>query len=162
VVELRHETGRDIAQSNRGVPIEIVTEMLDHVRAAAPLHALDAELALQPLSRARRLACRRLGGAAGTGNPQGKQVLGITRLTGGSQAARVLQQGDLLLAVEGKPVHAFRDVERAVADKPLVKVTVWRGTTEQVLDVDTSRLGGVDVERVVQWQARLCRRRIAR
>jgi pro-apoptotic serine protease NMA111 len=146
------EGAREAAQTNRGVPIDVVAEMLDHVRAASPLHTLDVELGLQPMSAARRLGlssawAQRLEQA----NPERNQVLNIVRLTGGSPAARLLQQGDLLLAVNGKPMTRFRDVERAVAAQTSVSVTVWRGEAEQTLTIPTVALDGRDVDRVVQW-----------
>jgi S1-C subfamily serine protease len=147
-----YESGREIAQSNRGVAIELVIEMLERLRSGGSLHSLDAELALQPLSNARRLGLsdawvKRLE----TANPEGHQVLGISRLTGGSPAAKLLQQGDLLLAVDGTPVTRFREVERAVVGKTQAKVTVWRGEGELSFDVTTSTLSGSDIDRVVQW-----------
>ncbi|MEO7773912.1 MAG: trypsin-like peptidase domain-containing protein [Steroidobacteraceae bacterium] len=147
-----YESGREITQSNRGVPIELVTEMLERLRTDGLLHSLDAELALQPLANARRLGLsdawvKRLE----TANSEGHQVLNIIRLTGGSPAARLLQQGDLLLAVDGKAVTRFREVERAVVGKDQVKVTVWRGDGELSLDVQTSTLSGGDVDRLVMW-----------
>ena len=40
-----YENGREIAQDNRGVPIDVVADMLDRVRTGRPLHSLEAELA---------------------------------------------------------------------------------------------------------------------
>ena len=73
------------------------------------------------------------------------------RLVGGSDAAERLQQGDLLLAIDGVVVTRFREVERAAADKAHVKVTVWRGQSEQTIDVTTTELPGTDVGRLVEW-----------
>jgi S1-C subfamily serine protease len=146
------ESGRETLQGNRGVPIDLVAEMLDHVRSGQPLHTLDADLSLQPLATARRLGLTdawvsRLERA----NPEGHQVLSITRLTGGSQASRLLQQGDLLLAVEGQPVTRFREVERLAARADSLQVTVWRGDGELSLSVPTTSLPGTDVDRIVNW-----------
>jgi S1-C subfamily serine protease len=146
------EGGREAAQANRGVPIDLVAEMLDRVRTGRPLHTLDVELALQPMSAARRLGlsaawAQRLEKA----NPERNQVLSVARITGGSPAASVLQQGDLVLAVGGKPVTRFREVEQAVAEQGSVAVTVWRGEAEQTLTVPTVVLDGRDVDRIVQW-----------
>ncbi|HEV7633545.1 MAG TPA: trypsin-like peptidase domain-containing protein [Steroidobacteraceae bacterium] len=147
-----YESGREITQSNRGVPIDLVAEMLDDVRQGKLMHTLDAELGLQPLSSARRLGLsdawvQRLEAA----NPEGHQVLGITRLTGGSPASKLLQQGDLLLSVAGKPVTRFREVERAVGDLAIVPVTVWRGDNEVTVSVPTTTLPGTDIDRIVMW-----------
>ncbi|MEP7314916.1 MAG: hypothetical protein ABI859_20215, partial [Pseudomonadota bacterium] len=76
---------------------------------------------------------------------------GITRLTGGSPASKLLQQGDLLLAVAGKPVTRFREVERAVGSLATVPVTVWRGDNEVSVSVPTATLPGTDIDRIVMW-----------
>jgi pro-apoptotic serine protease NMA111 len=53
--------------------------------------------------------------------------------------------------VEGETVTAFRDVERAVADRTEVNITVWRGRQEQALRVPTVALTGSDIDRIVLW-----------
>jgi S1-C subfamily serine protease len=78
-------------------------------------------------------------------------VLSVTRLTGGSAASRILRQGDLLLAVDGKPVTGFRDVEKLVGNLETVAVTVWRGSAELALTVPTTALPGTDIDRIVLW-----------
>jgi S1-C subfamily serine protease len=146
------EGARGVAQANRGVSIDLVAEMLEHVRANKPLHTLDVEFNPLPLNDARRLGLpdswtTRLEAR----NPEGRQVLGITRITGGAPAGRVLRQGDLMLAVDGVTVTKFREVERAVADRDEVAVTIWRGQQEHTLQVPTTELTGNDIERIVQW-----------
>jgi S1-C subfamily serine protease len=84
-------------------------------------------------------------------NPEARQVLSVTRLTGGSAASRILRQGDLLLAVDGKPVTGFRDVEKLVCNLETVAVTVWRGSAELALTVPTTALPGTDIDRIVLW-----------
>ena len=86
-----------------------------------------------------------------TANPAARQVLSITRVVGGSDAARAFQPGDLLLAVDDAVVTRFRDVERAVAGKSQVNATVWRVTGEQTVTVQTAALSGNDVERLISW-----------
>jgi pro-apoptotic serine protease NMA111 len=147
-----YENGRELAQDNRGVPIDLIADMLDRVRTGRPLHSLEAEFAALPLAGAREL-----GLSSGWSErlaqhtPTRRQALSIVRLVGGSPASHLLQQGDLLLAIDGKVVTRFREVEQAAADKELVHVTVWRGQGEVQLDVPTAELPGSDVERVVEW-----------
>jgi pro-apoptotic serine protease NMA111 len=146
------EGGRETVQGSRAVAIDLVAEMLEHVRNNRSLHTLDIDMNLQPLTSARKLGLsdewlRKLEAH----DPEGRQVLTVARMTGGSAAARLFQQGDLVLAVDGVPVTGFRDVERAVVDRETAAVTVWRGKTEQVLQVPTTALSGADVDRVVQW-----------
>ena len=146
------DTGRETVQTNRGVSIELVAEMLAHVRDSKPLHTLDLELGTLPLTEARRLGLsdqwlQKLE----VRSPETRRALSVARITGGAPAAKVLQQGDLVLAINGATVTSFRDVERAVVDQQKVQVTVWRGAGESILEVPTTALTGLDVERVVQW-----------
>jgi len=107
---------------------------------------------VQPLANAREIGLPdRWTTRLAQHTPARRQVLTVTRLVGGSPAAKLLQQGDLLLAIDGAVVTHFREVEAAVADKDLVHVTVWRGQGEQTLEVPTAELPGTDVERLVEW-----------
>jgi S1-C subfamily serine protease len=147
-----YENGRELAQDNRGVPVDLVADMVDRVRTGRPLHSLEADFAALPLAGARELGlsaawAERLA----QHTPTRRQVLSVVRLVGGSPAAGLLQQGDLLLAIDAKVVTRFREVEQAAADKDLVHVTVWRGQGELELAVPTAELPGSDVERVVEW-----------
>jgi len=147
-----YENGRELTQDTRGVPIAVVADMVDRVRTGRALHSLEAELAVQPLASARELGLpdswtQRLA----QHTPTRRQALTVVRLIAGSPAAHVLQQGDLLLAIDGKVVTRFREVEQAAADQELVHVTVWRGQEERTLSVPTAELSGSDVERLVQW-----------
>jgi pro-apoptotic serine protease NMA111 len=147
-----YENGRELAQDTRGVPIDVVADMVDRVRSHKPLHSLEAELNVLPLASARELGLseawtQRLAGHT----PARRQALSVVRLVGGSPAAKLLQQGDLLLAIDGHVVTRFREVEQAAADRERVAVTVWRGESEQTLEVPTVELPGTDVERLVEW-----------
>ena len=73
------------------------------------------------------------------------------RLVAGAPAAHLLQQGDILLAIDGKVVTRFSDVERAVGDRDHVEVTVWRSNAARTIEVPTAVLPGADVERLVEW-----------
>ena len=147
-----YESGRELTQDNRGVPIDVVADMIDRVRTHRALHSLEVELGVLPLAGAREIGLsdawtQRLA----QHTPTRRQALTLVRLVGGSPAAEQLQQGDLLLAIDGAVVTRFREVERATADREQVKVTVWRGQAELTLDVATAELPGTDVDRLVEW-----------
>jgi S1-C subfamily serine protease len=146
------DNGRELVQENRGMPAELVAETLGLVRDGRSLHSLEAELQPQSLAGARRLGLSDAWvSRIALANPAAHEVLGVVRLVGGSDAARVLQPGDILLAIDGKPVTQFREVERAVVNQESVNVTVWRVDHEQTFSIRTRALSGQDVERVVQW-----------
>ena len=147
-----YENGRELAQDTRGVPIELVAGMLERVRTERPLHSLEAEMGVLPLTSARELGlpeswAQRLA----QHTPTRRQALTVVRLVGGAPAAQRLEPGDLLLAIDGSVVTRFREAERAVADKEQVQVTVWRGQSELTLDVPTAQLPGTDIDRLVEW-----------
>ena len=146
------DNGRELVQENRGMSSDLVAETLDIVRQRRPLHSLEAEFSQQSLASARRLGLSdawvlRIEKA----NPAAREVLSVARLVAGSDAARMLQPGDILLAIDDKPVTQFRDVELAVANKEVVSATLWRVDGEKTLMVKTATLSGRDVERLVQW-----------
>jgi S1-C subfamily serine protease len=132
--------------------VQLVAEMLDRVRTGKPLYTLDLEMKPLPLSDARRLGLSDEWLAKlEKHNPEGRQALSITRITGGAESGRVLRQGDLILAIDGVAVTSFRDVESAVVDRPEVAVTLWRGKEQRIVQVPTSGLSGRDIDRVVLW-----------
>jgi pro-apoptotic serine protease NMA111 len=146
------ENGRDLVQETRGVSSDLVAETLDVVRDGRPLHSLEAEFTEQPLASARRLGLsdewvKRISQA----NPTAREVLSVARLVAGSDAAKQLQTGDILLAIDDKTVTQFREVERLVAHREQVNVTVWRADGEKRLTISTAALSGSDIDRVVQW-----------
>ena len=140
------------SQVNRGVPVEVVTEMLERFKRDAPLHTLDVELNPRSLADVGRLGLpeawlRKIEAK----NPEARKVLSVARITGGAESGKALRQGDLILAIDAEPVAVFRDVERAVVDRAQVAVTVWRGKAEMTVNVPTTALTGADLDRVVQW-----------
>ena len=146
------DNGRELVQQTRGISADLVAETLRVVRDSVPLHSLEAELLPQSLASARSIGLstewmQKIQAA----NPASRQVLAVTRLVGGSDAARALQPGDLLLAVDDKVVTRFRDVELAASAKTQVEVTVWRGNGVLKLPIKTAALSGNDVDRLLVW-----------
>jgi S1-C subfamily serine protease len=145
------ETGRDLVQVNRGMPIDLVEELLEAERTGRPLYSLEAEFEAVPLAEARKRGLddawvARLEARSGAH----RQVLGISRVVAGSPAASVLREGDLLLAVNGTPVSRFRDVERATRG-PRVGVAVLRDGAELTFELATAALDGRDIDRLLSW-----------
>ncbi|HKC17386.1 MAG TPA: PDZ domain-containing protein, partial [Steroidobacteraceae bacterium] len=146
------DNGRELVQQSHGMAAELIAETLDIVRRNVPLHSLEAEFVTQTLAEAHGLGLSDAWMARiAQSNPAERQVLSISRLVGGSAAAALLRSGDLLLAVDNQPVTRFRDVERAVAARDVVQVTVWRTDGEHTLAVKTATLGGNDLDRVLLW-----------
>jgi len=145
------DSGHEVSEQNMGIPADVVAEMLEAIGRGGELRSLEAELASMPVSSALKLGLdKRWLQQAAFHDAMPRELLGVTRLVAGSPASRVLQTGDLLLAIDGQPVTRFRDVERA-AQKPHIRVTVWRNGAALALDLDTVALNGRDVDRLVMW-----------
>jgi S1-C subfamily serine protease len=126
--------------------------MLKRVQTGAPMHSLEVEFSTTPLATAREFGLSEEWVKKLTSHsPSKREVLTVARMVGGSPAARLLQQGDLVLAIDGQVVTRFREVERAVADDKHVIVTVWRGGKEQNITVETVELPSTDINRIVLW-----------
>jgi S1-C subfamily serine protease len=145
------ETQHDLEQVNRGVPADLVSEMIKVVANGRPLYSFEAEFDVSSLAGARKLGLpddwvRRFE----EHNEQRRQVLSVDRLVAGSPAAALLEPGDLLLAIDGEVVNRFREVERAV-QRPNVAVTVWRDGAEKTVQLQTVALNGRDIDRILIW-----------
>lgn len=150
-----YQSGSDAGQINRGIPGDLVKELVDLVRADQPLYSLEAELNYLPLFAARK---RGLDEAwldrLERRNPNGRRALTISRLVAGSPAAAVLRNGDIVLAIDDSVVTTFREYERAT-QKPAVRVTVWRDAEALEFDIDTVALDGTGIDRALMWAGAL-------
>ncbi len=146
-----YEEGRELVQQNLGIPAGLVQEMLEYARDGRPLYSAEVEFGLLSLAEARRLGLDDEWIERVTvHNPQRRQVLTIERTVAGSPAARLLEPGDLLLAVDGTVVNSFSDVSAAVR-APRVTLTLWRSGALRTVPLDTVALSGRDIERVLIW-----------
>jgi S1-C subfamily serine protease len=145
------EGGREPSQVNRGMSVAVVQEAVEAVRDGRPLRSLEVEFDAVPMSQARKLGLpdawvERLEAQGGAH----RQVLSVARVVAGSPAAGSLREGDLLLAVDGRPVRRFREVELAT-QAPSVSLTIFRDGKEQSIDVGTVALAGQDIDRLLLW-----------
>jgi pro-apoptotic serine protease NMA111 len=145
------EAGRELQQENKGIPSDVVAEMIPAVTQGHPLYSFEAEFFPVPLAGASKLGLPpKWIESLEKHDPSRRQALAITRLVAGSPASKVLQPGDLLLAIDGQVLNRFREVERAV-QKAQVNATVWRNGEERVVPIDTVALDGHDLDRVLIW-----------
>jgi S1-C subfamily serine protease len=145
------ETQRELEQVNRGIPADLVAEMINIVGTERHLYSFEAEFDVDSLASARRLGLTdEWVKKFEDHDQQRRQVLSIDRLVAGTPAASLLEPGDLLLAIDGQVVNRFREVERAV-QKPDVQVTVWRDGSAKTVSMKTVALSGRDLDRVVIW-----------
>jgi S1-C subfamily serine protease len=146
-----YEDGREVVQQNMGVPASLVQEMLEFARGERTLYSLEVEFGLLSLAEARQLGLDEAWIERVTAhNPKRRTVLTVDRLVAGSPAAAALEPGDLVLAVDGKVVNSFADMNAAVR-APEVNLTIWRAGKEMTMPLETVVLTGSDVDRVLIW-----------
>jgi S1-C subfamily serine protease len=149
------QTGGESAQFNRGISSELVREFVRTVQSEKPFYSLEAEFVYAPLFAARNMGVsedwlNRLE----KNNPVRRRALSVTRLVAGSNAAEVLRNGDIVMAVDGQVVTSFRALENAV-QKPAVELTIWRNGEEIQMTIQTASLSGLGIDRAVSWAGAL-------
>jgi S1-C subfamily serine protease len=150
-----YQQGRQVQQTNRGVPAELVQEVVALAKGARVLRSLEVELGVVPLASARKLGLSDARAAVIEAlEPTQRRVLQVERLVAGSPAASVLREGDLVLTVDGTAVSRFREVEK-LAQAPELAVTVLRDGAELELKVPTIELAMDETTRVLQWAGAL-------
>jgi S1-C subfamily serine protease len=149
------QSGGDAAQFNRGVGSEVVKAFVETVREGRPFYSLEAEFVYAPLFAARKMGVDEEWAARlEENNPVRRRALIITRLVAGTPAAKLLRNGDMVLAIDGKVVTSYRALEKAV-QKPEVVVTVWRDDTVREIVVQTAALDGRGIDRAISWAGAL-------
>ena len=143
------------AQENRGIPAELVRELIDLARDQRELHSLEVEWGQVALANARKLGLsedwvRRLQ----EHDPQRPQALSVIRTVAGTPASHLLQPGDLLLSIDGVPATRAREAEKAV-QKAEVSLQVLRDGRPVPVTVPTVALGGQGVRRAMMWAGAL-------
>ncbi|HEY1991499.1 MAG TPA: trypsin-like peptidase domain-containing protein [Gammaproteobacteria bacterium] len=154
-VSFVYDDGSRSQEVQRGIPADVVQDMLHRVESGGQLHTLDVELYPMPLSQARKLGLpedwtAKIGAAA----KERREVLAVSRMTADTPAEKVLQTGDLLLAVDGKPVTSFRDVEKAT-QKADVTLTLLRDAKVTQVHTSTVVLPSDGTERILLWAGAL-------
>jgi S1-C subfamily serine protease len=150
-----YHAGQELNQVNKGVPADLVAEVVSHLREGTEVRSLEAEFGRLPLSSARGLGLpddwvRQLE----ADDPRRRQALQVVRTVAGTPAARMLKPGDLLLSIDGEVVTSFREVERR-SQKPVVELVIWRDGAEKALSMETVSLDGRDFDRLLVWAGAL-------
>ena len=149
------QSGSEATQFNRGVGSEVISQFLDIVRDDRPFYSLEAEFVYAPLFAARKMGVDEEWIARlEKNNPVRRRALSITRLVADTAAAKLLKNGDIVLAIDGDIVTSYRAMENAV-QKPEVLVTVWRNDRVRELSVETAELSGRGIDRAISWAGAL-------
>jgi len=149
------QSGGDAAQINRGIGSEVVKQFVETVQQGRPFYSLEAEFVYAPLFAARKMGVdEQWVTRLEKNNPVRRRALSITRLVAGTPASELLQNGDMILAIDGEVVTSYRALEEAV-QKPQVVVTVWRDDAVHEIAVRTAALDGRGIDRAISWAGAL-------
>jgi S1-C subfamily serine protease len=139
----------------RGVPADVVQDMVRSVETQGGLRSLDVELYAVSQAQARKLGLTDDWAAKlGAVDPERREVLEVIRTAADTPAEKLLQNGDLLLGMDGKPVADFRAVERA-SQQPEVSLTLLRDGKIMDIKVGTVDLQGDGADRILVWAGAL-------
>lgn len=149
------QAGSDSSQVNRGVSSEVVKQFVDIVKEGRPFYSLEAEFVYAPLFAARKMGVdEKWLARLEEHNPVRRRALSITRLVAGTDAASLLRNGDMVMAIDGDVVTSYRELEEAV-QKPAVTVTVWRNDKVLEIPIQTAALDGRGIDRAISWAGAL-------
>lgn len=138
----------------RGMPVTIFRDVVNALkRGETPVVKVSGIQFLEfPLSKAR----------SGLGlpntwvkklelcHPDRKQVLSVKRCSAGTDAAKKLQSGDLVLSIDGVVISKDVEVE-SICQKDTVTMVVFRNYEEITVELETTELETTGTERVIMW-----------
>ncbi|MCH7600324.1 MAG: trypsin-like peptidase domain-containing protein [Myxococcales bacterium] len=152
--------GKNMVSFFVGIPIERVIEIIEPLQAGIDINWRSLGVELSPLNiaaaRDRGLSDARAAQLE-KANPTAARVLSVVRLSFGSPAADLLEEGDLLLEIEGDPVSDFAHVERA-CQAERVNLRILRDGDELELTVPTQLMHGAGTQRALLWAGTLLQR----
>ncbi|MEE8507919.1 MAG: trypsin-like peptidase domain-containing protein, partial [Myxococcota bacterium] len=132
-----------------GIAADRLLEVITPLREGRPVgwRSLGVELESLTLARARNRglpdpAAQRLEQRDGSR----RTVFSVVRRTAGTAAADLLQEGDLLVTIDGEPAIGLDAIERA-AQAEKVRVAIVRGGEALEIDIETLPLDGRGTDR---------------
>ena len=135
---------------NRGISSELINEFIDQFQAEKPLYSLELDLGYIPLFSARKLGLSNDWISQFEEQSEKRRVIIVNNRLSGSSAAEMIQNGDLILAIDGQLVTSFRDYEKYSQSRE-VTVTLWRQNVIQEVIVSSALLNGKNIDHVLIW-----------
>jgi len=139
--------GNEMSEGEWGMPADVLIQALEDYRQGDNHYAFGAKVGYLPLYEARMmgLSQERTEELAGLDVRQ-RRALFVREVQDQSD----LKVGDVLVAVDGKPLNSLRDLEVAI-QKPMAMITLLRDGVEQDVSYTTDALDAGGVGRVVSW-----------
>jgi len=151
-----YDSGESLKQFEWGVPATLVMDLIEQWNCCKKfsIRSLEVELAALSLAQTRKLGLSDHWINLFQTADAKRQVLAVSRRVAGSDAQKLLQEGDLILAIDGDIVRNFYDVEKAT-QKEQVKLTINRLGKELEINVKTKLMDGSGIKNVMQWAGAL-------
>jgi len=87
-------------------------------------------------------------------DPQTKRVLSVVRRSVGMPGEVDFREGDLILALDGKPVSRSRDLQE-ISRGGRFSITILRDGAEETIEVTPALMSGEGTTRAIQWSGAL-------
>ncbi len=146
----------DLKQFEWGVPADIVKELMQQWDCCKKfrIQSLEVELATLSIAQSRKLGLSDSWIKQFQTADAKRQVLAVSRRLAGSDAEKKLQEGDLVLAIDGEIVRNYRDVEKATQTAEVV-LSINRLGKELEIKVKTKLMDGSGTKNIIQWAGAL-------
>eukprot|EP00842_Homolaphlyctis_polyrhiza_P002799 jgi/Hompol1/351/HPOL_002476-RA len=146
--------GSKSAEFHIGMVMRPIVHVLNQIRSNQDIGAvksLEVELAYTHVAHARVMGLtdewvKKIEGS----QLSRRNVLLLRRVTSGTAAAQILKAGDLILAINDKPVTRYSDITD-ICDQDDIKMTILRDGVEMDVLVPLSAMSTVGTERIVGW-----------
>jgi len=146
-----YEEGREIKQNEWAMPASVILETLRMYQSDRPFHSLDIQLNYRSISHARQLGLPQEWLDQYLDLPSDRRkVLYVAQVVPNTDAAKKLQPGDILLAIEDELVTDLFTAE-VMSQKTENKLTLLRAGRVMDVQLVPSKLSGVGTQRLVSW-----------
>ena len=145
------EKGRETHMSAAGIPVEFIYELIELAKTDKTTYTLDVGLTyVPPIQALKRGVPEHWLEKILSVNPERQKLLTIYSVSGALDRKDLLKRGDILLAINGQPVSSYRQVE-LLSQHESLRVTLFRDGREISQNVDTVKLNGQDIDRILFW-----------
>jgi len=154
-----YNSGGKLKQHEWAVSAEFINDLLEQWDCCKKfeIRSLEVGLATLSIAQARKLGLSDEWTERMQVENVKRQVLAVSRIVAGSDASKQLQEGDLILTVDGEVVRTFRDIER-LTQKDKVLLSINRLGNEMRVSVKTELMDGSGTQEIIQWAGALIQR----
>ncbi len=148
--------GRNNNTYDRGLPVDQIIDIRDQwlAKERVDVYSMEVELAPITISSARKYGLSDRWMNAFQKRNSASQILQIRKRVAGADSFEKLQQGDLLLTINGQLITGFDDFE-SQSQSGEVAVSVWRDAKQVDLNIKMQALSSTDTENIYLWSGAL-------